>query len=202
MLPFLRLLKGGTDAVQPDWNIERYVDLLKVLARRLQLDPKLRVLGDPSDLVHDTIVKALANKGQCKATTEAQRVKWLQTILRNVFRDKLRKAAKEIPNVNLGQLIDKLVMDSSARLESWLTDGEPSPSKQAMRHEFLLRLAGALQQLPADQRDVFILHRMMDTPLAKIADQLGRTHKAVAGLLRRAAERLSALLRDFGPDSQ
>src|SRR5262249_3571819 len=157
-----------------EWQLERYLGVLKLLARRLQLDPKLRVLDDSSDLAQETIVKALANIGQCKAETEAQLVKWLQTILRNVFRDRLRKAARALPNVNLDQLIDKLVMDSSARLESWMTDGESSPSARAERHEFLLRLSTALERLPDDQRDVFILHRMMDVPMVEIGGQLGR----------------------------
>jgi RNA polymerase sigma-70 factor (ECF subfamily) len=182
--------------------LERYLGVLKLLARRLQLDPNLRALDDSSDLAQETIAKALEHIGQCKAETEAQLVKWLQTILQNVFRDKLRKAARTIPNVNLDQLIDKLVMDSSARLESWMTDGQSSPSEQAERHEFLLRLSTALDELPDDQRDVFVLHRMMEMPLAEIAVQLGRTKKAVAGLLRRAAQRLGELMPDYSPQAE
>jgi RNA polymerase sigma-70 factor (ECF subfamily) len=184
---------------QPEWQLERYLGVLKLLARRLQLDPRLRVLHDSSDLVQETVLKAHQHIGQCRAESEGQLVKWLQTILRNTFRDQLRKAGREVPRVDLDQLVDKLVMDSSARLESWMADSQSSPSEQAERHEFLLRLAGALEQVPDDQRDVFILHRMMDTPVAQIADQLGRTEKSVAGLLRRAAQRLSELLPEYSP---
>ena len=187
--------------MQPDWNIERYLDLLKVLARRLQLDPSLRRLLDSSDLVQETALKAHQHRDQFRGdpADERQVVKWLQVILVNTFRDKLRQVSKGAHRVDLHQLVDKLAMDSSARLESWMTDGQSSPSEQAERHEFLLRLAGALERLPDDQRDVFILHRMMDEPVARIADQLGRTEKSVAGLLRRAAQRLGELLPEYSP---
>ena len=185
--------------MQPDWNIERYLDLLKVLARRLQLDPSLRRLLDSSDLVQETMLKVFQNRGQFKGQTEGEQVKWLQVILLNTFRDKLREVSKGLHGVNLDQLVDKLVMDSSACLESWMTDGQSSPSKQAERHEFLLRLSTALEQLPGAQRDAFILRRMMDASLAEIADRLRRSEKSVTGLLRRAAQRLSELLPEFSP---
>jgi RNA polymerase sigma-70 factor (ECF subfamily) len=63
-----------------------------------------------------------------------------------------------------------------------------------MRHEDLLRLARALEQLPEDQCTVVELHHLQDRAVADIAATLGRSEAAVAGLLRRGIKRLRELL--------
>ena len=86
--------------------------------------------------------------------------------------------------------------ESSARIDKWLADSQSSPSEQAVRHEQELRLAAAQSQLPEDQRDVFILHKLMGASVAEIASQMKRSQKAVAGLLRRGMQKLGEILKD------
>jgi DNA-directed RNA polymerase specialized sigma24 family protein len=53
-------------------------------------------------------------------------------------------------------------------------------------------------QLPAEQREVVVQRYLEGRSVASIADSLGRTVPAVAGLLRRGLEQLRSLLPEFG----
>ena len=67
---------------------------------------------------------------------------------------------------------------------------QTSPVDRADRNEQLLRLAGALAQLPDDHRQAIELHHLQGMPLAEVARELGRTEPSVAGLLRRGLGKL------------
>jgi RNA polymerase sigma-70 factor (ECF subfamily) len=183
-------------AAPTEWHPERYRDLLCVLARQIQLDPRLRRRFDPSDLVQETLLKATQNLEQFHGGTEAELVKWLQEIMRNALADATRRARAQKRDVAQEEALAVVVNDSSARLHNWLAAPDSSPSQRAQREEQLLRLAAALEKLPQDQRDVVILRDSLDTPVRAIAEQLGRTEKAVAGLLLRGRRKLRELLRE------
>ncbi len=68
-----------------------------------------------------------------------------------------------------------------------------------MRVEELVRLAGALSQLPDDQRLVVELHHLKGMPVAEVAEILERTKPAVMGLLFRGLKKLRALLEAGEP---
>src|SRR5262249_2741256 len=93
--------------------------------------------------------------------------------------------------------LERAVEESSARLEAWLAAEQSSPSQRAEKNEELLRLADALEQLPEAQRQAVILHHLQGCPLAQVAEQMGRSEGAVAGLLHRAFRRLRDLLNDL-----
>ncbi|HWG42434.1 MAG TPA: sigma-70 family RNA polymerase sigma factor [Gemmataceae bacterium] len=172
--------------------LESYRDYLRLLAR-LQLDPRLRGKLDPSDVVQQTLVKAHQNAGQFRGQSDGERVAWLRRILANTLTDAARKFRCEVA---LGQSLEKALNESSARLEAWLAKNQESPDEQANRQEQLLRLAEALGQLPDDQRRVIELHHLQERLLADIAQDMGRTEAAVAGLLRRGRKKLRELLED------
>jgi RNA polymerase sigma-70 factor (ECF subfamily) len=178
------------------WHPERYRDLLCVLARQIQMDPRLRRRFDASDLVQETLLKATQNLEQFHGGTEAELVKWLQGIMHNALADATRKARARKRDVAQEEVLAVVVNDSSARLQNWLVAPDSSPSQRAEREEQLLRLAAALAQLPEDQRDVVILRDSLGTPIRTIAEQLGRSQKAIAGLLVRGRRKLRELLRE------
>jgi RNA polymerase sigma-70 factor (ECF subfamily) len=178
------------------WHPERYRDLLCMLAWQIQLDPRLRRRFDSSDLVQETLLKATQNLEQFQGGTEAELVKWLQEIMQNALADALRRARAQKRDVAREEALAVVVNDSSARLQNWLAAPDSSPSQRAEREEQLLRVAAALAQLPEDQRDVVILRDSLDTPIRTIAEQLGRTEKAVAGLLLRGRRKLRDLLQE------
>jgi RNA polymerase sigma-70 factor (ECF subfamily) len=183
-------------AAPGEWHPERYRDLLCVLARQIQLDPRLRRRFDSSDLVQETLLKATQNLEQFRGGTEAELVRWLQGIMENALADAVRKARAQKRDVAQEEVLAVVVNDSSARLRNWLVAPDSSPSQRAQREEQLLRLAAALARLPQDQRDVVILRDSLDTPIRTIAEQLGRSEKAIAGLLLRGRRKLRELLRE------
>ncbi len=179
------------------WQIERYRALLRLRARQLHLDPRLRRRFDSSDLVQETLLKAHKNLHQFRGKTEAELVKWLQEILAHALADQIRKAKTGKRDLKLEKSLNTIVDESSSRLEAYLASDQSSPSQLAQRKELLLRAAEALERLPQDQRDVVMLRDLMDLPVAQIAQQLGRTEKSVAGLLLRGRHKLRELLEAY-----
>jgi RNA polymerase sigma-70 factor (ECF subfamily) len=184
-------------ALSAHWHLERYRQLLRLQVRQLQLNPRFQRRFDSSDLVQDALLKAHENIDQFQGTTEAELVKWLHEILANAAADAVRKARAQKRDVALEQSLQAAVADSAARLDVYLAADQSSPSQQAERHEVLLRIAAALDQLPEDQRNVFIQRDLLGASVCQIAEQLGRTEKSVAGLLLRGRRKLRELLAAY-----
>src|SRR5262249_32546778 len=126
------------------WDPGRYRELLQVMARRLQLDPRLKRRFDSSDLVQETLLKAHQAQEQFRGQTEGERIKWLHQILANPARDKIREAHADKRDPNLERSLDAMVHDSSVRLEAWLAAEQSSPSQKVERQELLLQVSEAL----------------------------------------------------------
>jgi RNA polymerase sigma-70 factor (ECF subfamily) len=180
----------------PNESLERYRPLLRLQARQLQLDPRLNRLFDSSDIVQDAYCRAIEKREQFRGTTEGELVCWLQQILANTLKDKIRAAHAKERDIGREQALEQAVTESSVRLNAFLAAEQSSPSEQAERGEMLVRLAAALDQLSEDKRDVIIHHHLHATPVAEIAERMGKTQKAVAMLLYRGKRRLHELLAE------
>jgi RNA polymerase sigma-70 factor (ECF subfamily) len=178
------------------WPLERYLPLLRLRARQLVLQLHLQGWIGGSDLVNETMLKAHLKLAECKAQTEAQRIKWLQQILANVAKDELRKKRGREGNRPKVYSLEDLIEQSSTRWAHEVEDEGSSPSHRVEKAETLLRLASALQQLPEDQADVVILRHLEGLSVVEIAARLQRTEKSVAGLLLRGRRMLRDLLQD------
>jgi RNA polymerase sigma-70 factor (ECF subfamily) len=179
----------------PAESLERYRPLLHLRVRQLQLDPRLKRLWDSSEIVQDVYVKALENLDQFEGgQNDGKLVRWLQRILENVVKDKIRAAHADKRDIDREQAMEAAVTESSLRFDAFLADGQPSPSERVEHAELLVRVAAALDQLPAVQRDVIIYHHLHGAPVAEIAGQMGKTESAVAMLLYRGKCQLRKLL--------
>jgi len=172
-----------------DVVLSRYRGYLRMLAE-LQLDPRLRGKLDASDLVQQSMIQAYEAWDQLRGASDEERLAWLKTIVaRNVlhalrdFRRAKRDVCRELS-------LEGIVDDSSARLESWLSAGQSTPSGRVARAEQLLRIAGAVENLPQGQRDAVVLFYWQGCSLAEISVNLGRSVSAVVGLLHRGVTRL------------
>jgi RNA polymerase sigma-70 factor (ECF subfamily) len=176
------------------WRLEKYRNFLKLMARRLCLDRRLRRRFDSSDLVQQSLLKAHENIDQFKGE-EPQLLRWLQAILVSTARDQLDREHAAKRNFALEVSLDGAAADSSAHLEKWLAAAQPSPAQEAERRELLFAVARAVEELPAEQREAVLLHYLMGEPPSEIGMLLGRTPKAVAMLLYRGLKALRERLR-------
>ena len=87
-------------------------------------------------------------------------------------------------------------MKSSYRLRDWLAVEESTPSERLIKQEEALRVLEALAQLPEREREALILQQYHGWKLVEIAEHLGCTTNAVAGLHARGLARLRKLLGD------
>jgi RNA polymerase sigma-70 factor (ECF subfamily) len=174
---------------------EEYRDYLKLMARRLCMDRRLRRRFDSSDLVQQTQLKAHEKLDQFQGRDEPQFLRWLHAILVNVARDELEKGHAARRDLDLEIPLDRGAADSSACLEKWLAADQSSPEQKAQRHEQLLTATQALEQLPADQQEVLLAYYVDGEPHSVIAARMGRTPKAVAMLIYRGLTALRERLR-------
>ena len=175
--------------------LEQYRDYLRLLAR-LQLDPRLRGKLDPSDVVQEVLLKAHQARHTVHCPTEAQEAAWLRTILANALADAVRRFRTGARDVNLERSLEAALEESSAQMEKWLAGDSPTPETKLQRQEELLRLTGALAQLPEDQRMAVELRYLLGCPLEEIAQQMGRSKNAVAKLVFRGVQKLRQLIID------
>ena len=171
----------------PPW--ERYRSYLELLVR-LQLDRRWQGKLDPSGVVQQTLLEAYQAREQLRDLPTERLTAWLRRALGNNLADELRKLQADKRGEARSRSLEDALSDSSARLEAWLVAEQSSPSQRAQRGEDLVRLASALEELPAEQRRAVERHHLQGAPLAAIAEELGCSKAAVAGLLYRALKHL------------
>jgi RNA polymerase sigma-70 factor (ECF subfamily) len=79
-----------SQAEGPGRPLETYREYLRLLAR-IQLDPNLQGIVEPSDIAQQTLLKAHERQTQFHGSTDAQRAAWLRAILANQIADALRR---------------------------------------------------------------------------------------------------------------
>jgi len=154
---------------------------------------------DPADVVQTTLLRAAESLATSPVSDEESLLAWLRQVLKSVLVDEYRRLHRDRRDIRREQqLLESGVDASAAGLQACLAADQTSPSLAAVRNERLLLLADALVQLPAEQREVVVQRYLEGRSVASIADSLGRTVPAVAGLLRRGLEQLRSLLPEFG----
>jgi RNA polymerase sigma-70 factor (ECF subfamily) len=179
------------------WQLECFGPLLRVHLRRLRRDPQLRGFFDSSDIVQETLLRAHKNLPMFRGQSEGELVKWMKTILANLHKDLLDyiHAIERDPNRVIH--IKAAFAESSACIEKWAVDKQPTPSQQVVQKEAQLKVLAAIENLPPEQRDVVIQRDLEGLKVAVIADNLGKSAKAVSGLLDRGRQKLRELLAEF-----
>jgi RNA polymerase sigma-70 factor (ECF subfamily) len=163
----------------------------------LQVDPRLRSKFGLSDLIQNTLLEAFRSLERIEAMdAEAQKC-WLRRMLVNNLRDEIDRYLTGGRNVALEQPLRAAAEESSCRLRDWLAAEDSTPGERLIKQEQALRLLEALARLPERQRQAIILQRWHGWKLAEIAEQLGCTPGAVAGLHARGLARLRELLPEM-----
>ncbi len=175
-----------------DW--ERFRAYLRLLAR-LHLDQRLQGKLDASDLVQQTMLEAYRSRDKLAGRSEGEVLAWLRQALAHQMAHAVRDLGRAKRDVGRERSLEAALAESSAHLEQWLAAEQSSPSDQAQRHEWSVRLAAELETLPEPQREAIVLHYWQSWSLARIAEQMGRTPAAVAGLLQRGLRTLRSRMK-------
>jgi RNA polymerase sigma-70 factor (ECF subfamily) len=183
-------MPGGLES-----RLEGFRQYLALLAR-LHVGPQLQAKVDLSGVVQQTLLEAYQSLDKIEGLSEARQAAWLRQALANNLKDELRKWKAEARDVGRERSLQVALEQSSARLEAWLVAEQSSPSQRIQRQERAVRLANALAQLPEAQREALVLQHWHSWSLAQIAEHLGRTPAAVAGLLHRGLEGLRKYLEE------
>jgi RNA polymerase sigma-70 factor (ECF subfamily) len=186
----------SSSVISPN-DLERFRAYLVLLAR-LQVEPGFRDKLDLSGVVQQTLLEAFQElkSPSPRLRTEGETAAWLRSILSHNLADGLRKLAAQKRDARKDRSLDAALEQSASRLGDWLAIQESSPSQKAIRQEEVLRMVEALASLPQNQRRAIEMHHLQGQPLAEIAQELGSTKAAVAGLLHRGLKALRAQLEE------
>jgi RNA polymerase sigma-70 factor (ECF subfamily) len=176
-----------------EYALEAYRPYLRLMASQ-QLADRFRGKVDPSGVVQETLWEAHQQLAQGRRVPEGKRLAWLRRILANNLADEVRRYAAAKRDLGREVSIQNAVDRSSQRLEQWLAH-DLQPSGLAEQEDQLLALAAAITALPGDQREALLLHYWSGSTLMEIANRLGRSREAVAGLIKRGLQRLRS---EFG----
>jgi RNA polymerase sigma-70 factor (ECF subfamily) len=178
-------------AEEPRQALEKFRRYLRVLAC-MHLDRRLWAKLDPDDVVQSAFAEALEKWHQFQGQGEEQLKGWLRRMLLHNIGDAVRHFHQQKCDVLLEQPLEQ----SSARILSSLAAEQSSPSERAAKNEQVQRLAEALLQLSKDQQEAVILHHLHERTLADVAEYLGRSLPATAGLIHRGLTKLKRLLEE------
>jgi RNA polymerase sigma-70 factor (ECF subfamily) len=171
----------------------RYGEYLRDLAR-LQVDPHLHALVDPSGVAQEALWKACQAWPDFEYRGEAPLRAWLRTILERALLDEMRKVKAQKRVWLREQSLERALEASSSAVSVWLADPGSSPSDRARRAEDKEALQDALCEMPRMQRQVLVWRYYHGWSHGEIAEHLGSTRVAVAGLLKRGLRALRARL--------
>ncbi len=130
---------------------------------------------------------------------------WLYRVTRNrIVNYYSKKRETGLPFYTDNEENDKIASDFSDILFDGEEEANPSPETQYLRSLVWVELENALSELPAEQRQVFILTELEGIPVKEISKNTGvpvntllsRKHYAVVHLRKRLHELYNDLMKD------
>jgi RNA polymerase sigma-70 factor (ECF subfamily) len=153
---------------------------------------QLRVQPQAEDVVQEAFVRVVQNAHDFKH--EARFTTWVYTITRNLCIDQLRKRAlrrhASLDDSRTGEEGEPTLGDQTA-------DSRASVEREATGTELKERIVKALDTLPDEQREVFLLREIAGLPFKEIAEVTGIAENTVKSRMRYALERLQEALADY-----
>ena len=165
--------------------LEAYRRPLLRLARQ-QIDRRrLQAKGGGSDVVQDTLTKALDDIRTFQGCTPEQLHAWLRTILMHTAANFAREFTTDKRRVN------RETTQVSESMANDLRHAEPSASEAAIRREQTGRLQRLLARLPAHYAEVIRLRFEEKLSFHEIASKMGGTAESARKLCSRAVAELT-----------
>jgi RNA polymerase sigma-70 factor (ECF subfamily) len=176
----MQRLAGGHEAALNDLMARHGRPVFQFLCRMLGNE------DDANDLAQETFVRVYQHRASFRPG--AKFTTWLYTIAANLARNHHRWVSRH-PKVSL----DTESETTGQSIGDVLPSAEPSPDGVAVAAERAAAVRAAVDNLPADMREVIILCEWQDLSAAEAAAILDTTPKAIDNRLYRARN----LLRDW-----
>jgi RNA polymerase sigma-70 factor (ECF subfamily) len=161
--------------------------LMAEVARQLRGRIAARV--DAADVIQQTFLEAHRGIGGFRGSTDAEFAAWVRAAASRNAAEAIRSHARAARrDVRRERSLDGAPWGSPPTAS--LDAGHTSPSRRAMRVEDVAMLASALRSLPDDQREAVRLRHLEGWSLDRIAERIGRSHAATAGLIKRGMHTL------------
>lgn len=121
--------------------------------------------ADAEDVLQDVFYQLLGNKQPIEQLSA-----WLFTVARNKITDRQRKRKPEL-------LEDIMGDEEGEELFNWaeLLEGQDDPEREYLRSMVWEQLNNALQELPAEQQQVFVLNELEGVPFKVLAERTGES---------------------------
>jgi RNA polymerase sigma-70 factor (ECF subfamily) len=183
----LQLFQGG-DAAAFEVLLGRYERPLFNFVLRFVRDRE-----KAADLVQEVFLRVIQRseqfQGQSKLST------WLYSIARNLCIDHSRRMV-----FRRHRSLDA-PLASDGEKSATLGDRVPAPTPEADRdsiaHELQAQIAAAVEELPDDQREVFLMRQVQGLAFKDIAEIVGVSENTIKSRMRYALERLQAALEEY-----
>lgn len=175
-------------------SLNEFRPVLLTLAEAM-ISSTLRGDLEPSDLVQQTLLEAHCNAEQLAVMSKGAFFSWLRSALNHNVLDAVKHLKAQKNDVRRRVRASDLEA-SFIRLEQVLIADETSPSDVLQRNEQICIMLAALQTLPDNQRRAVILKHLNGRSLKEIADALGLSEPAAAGVLHRGRQQLAKCLEE------
>jgi RNA polymerase sigma-70 factor, ECF subfamily len=170
-------------------DLAGFRDWLMALARA-QVPVDLRGRIDPSDIVQETLFRALRDDKRTPEWSTAHTMAWLRKILRCRLVDRLPGRDRWNRNVSLDALLDQ----TSAGMSELLVANQSSPESRVIREENAVIITKLLTQLTVAQAEAIVLKHCQGWSVEQICRHLNKPPDAVGGLLRHGLEKLRKVM--------
>jgi RNA polymerase sigma factor (sigma-70 family) len=154
-----------------DWTIDEQDQLIAdaVERERLRLRSFIRKrvvdLGDAEDVLQDVFYELTETYRMMKPVEQV--TAWMFRVARNRITDLFRKRK----GVSLSEPVDD--EEGARELEDLLPSPDAGPDALYARHLLLEALDVALDELPENQREVFVAHELMGKSFKELSEESG-----------------------------
>ena len=153
---------------------------------------QVRIPQVAEDVVQETFVRVVQNAADFKH--EARFTTWVYTITRNLCIDHLRKRAlRKHPSLDESRGEE----GDGPTLGEQTADPRASVEREATGTELKERIARAVDTLPDEQREVFLMREIANLPFKEIAEITKVPENTVKSRMRYALERLQEALAEY-----
>ena len=176
-------------------DVEAFAELAARHEKRLWnfLRHFVRDKATAEDLLQEVFLRVVKSAAEWQPTAKVST--WLFTIARNLCTDQARRAelrqAESLEQTKGGD------GDSGVRRLDRVATNTRNAESEVMGQEIARLVSRAVDELPVEQREVFLMREVMDMSFAEIAAQVEASEPTVKSRMRYALQRLRLALGDL-----